>query len=232
MATKHTNEKLLLAVEKRTEFGKKLKKMRHHGMIPANVFGPQFTSLAVTVALKDFTKVYKVAKETGVVYVQADGQEIPVLIKALQRHPLSDMILHVDFRKIDLTKKIETAVPVVFEGEAPAVALGGVLLTQSQELMVEALPADIPHEITVSLATLTEVGAEIKVQDLAAVSGYTFKEEPEKVIVSVVAHKEESVTPEIEAVAAPEVLTEKKAEGEEGAPAEAAPEKTEDKGKE
>jgi hypothetical protein len=98
--------------------------------------------------------------------------------------------------------------------------------------MVEALPADIPHEITVNLTTLTEVGNEIKVQDLPAASGYSFKEEPDKVIVSVVAHKEESVTPEIEAVAAPEVLTEKKVEGEEGAPSEAAPEKTEEKSKE
>ena len=63
--------------------------MRHQGLIPANVFGPGFKSVAVSAQTKDFAKVYKAAGETGVVYVDLAQDEIPALIGNVQRHPLT-----------------------------------------------------------------------------------------------------------------------------------------------
>ncbi len=212
-----TEKKLQLKALKREVFGKNLRKLRKEGSIPANIYGPAFQSLSITMDGKDFSKVYRVAQETGVVYIHAEKQELPVLIKNVQWHPVFHTVLHVDFRKIDLKQKIETQVPVRVVGESPAVKQkGGVLLTQLNEIMVEALPQDIPHEIEVDIAGLDEIGKEIKIADLPKNSTYTIKNEVDKVVISVIAHKEESLTPETTA-AAPEVLTEKPVEGEEAA---------------
>ncbi len=209
-----TNEAINLTVTERTVFGKNLAKLRREGLIPGNVFGPKFDSKSVSVNLKDFVTVYKVAHETGVVYLKLGKEEVPVLIRQVQYHPVKDSILHVDFRKIDLTQKIETEVPVKIMGVSTAVTQkGGVQLIQSQLLKIEALPTKIPSSIEVDISKITELGQEIKVADLAKSADYEVKEDPEKVVVSVVEHKEESVTPETTA-AAPEVITEKPAEGE------------------
>lgn len=224
-----SSDKLTLIVKLRELTGKKAHKLRKEGLVLANVYGPEFKSQAVSVNLKDFTQTYKTAKETGVVYISLDKQEVPVLIKNVQRHPVTDIILHVDLRKIDLKKKIQTEVPVKVIGVSEAVSQkSGVLLIQSETLLVEALPQDIPHEIEVDIAVIKEIGQEIKVTDLKKSNNYEVKTPIEKVIVSVVAHKEESVTPDTTAAAAPEVITEAPEEGEEapvpGTPEEAKPE--------
>jgi large subunit ribosomal protein L25 len=217
--TKADQKKLLLSVTKRTILGKKLKKLRIEGFIPANIFGVDFKSTAVTTSFKDFMHTYKIAKETGVVYIQLDKEEIPVLIQHVQLHPVTDLILHVDLRKIDLKKKIETHVPIQTIGQSEAVAKkGGVLLTHMEKLLVEALPQNIPQTIKIDISVLKDIGNEIKVSDIAVSTNYSIKEEPSKVIISVIAHKEESVTPET-TVAAPEVITEKPVEGETVTPA-------------
>ncbi|MGB2731821.1 MAG: 50S ribosomal protein L25 [Microgenomates group bacterium] len=201
-------QKLHLAVTPREQFGKNLKKMRHQGFVPANVFGPGFKSVSISTQVKDFSKAYKTAHETGVVYLDLNKDEIPTLIGQVQRHPVSNAIIHVDFRKIDLKQKIETTVPVKTVNDSPAIAQGGVLLTQSDHVLIEALPEEIPQEIEIDLSKLLEIGAEVRVKDLPASSGYVIKEDPEKILLSIIAHKEESVTPET-TVATPEVLTEK-----------------------
>ena len=128
-------------------------------------------------------------------------------------------MLHIDFRKIDLTKKIEANVPVKTIGISEAVSQkAGVLLLQSDTILVEALPEDIPSSIEVDISVIKEIGQEVKVADLKKSDKYEIKTPAEKVIVAVIAHKEESIVPET-AVAAPEIITEAVKEGED-APAE------------
>ncbi len=227
-----TPDKVTLEVKNRELTGKKAKKLRKEGLVLANIFGPDFKSQSISVDLKIFTKTYKIARETAVVYLNLNKEEIPVLIKNVQKHPVSDMILHVDFRKIDLKKKIETAVPVKVTGVSEAVTQkSGVLLVQTDTVLVEALPQDIPSQIEIDISVIKDIGQEIKVSDLKKSDKYEIKTPPEKVLVSVVEHKEESVTPDTTA-AAPEVITEAPVEGEEGTPAkpgEAAPAETKGK---
>lgn len=208
--TNGKDNKLALTVQPRTVFGKKLNKFRKEGNIPANIYGHDFKSQSVSVALKDFYKIYKIAKETGVVYLDIDKKELPVLIKNIQRHPVNDNILHVDFRKIDLKQKIQTEVPVKVIGQSEAVNIkGGVLLTQAETLLVEALPTDIPRQIEVNIAALKEIGQEFKVSNLAKTDKYEVKDNQDKVIISVVQHKEEEVLPQTTPTIAPEVITAK-----------------------
>lgn len=209
-------DKLTLTASIRKIVGKKVNKLRKEGIVPANIYGVDFKSTSVSLHAKEFIKIYRNARETGIVYTKLDGKEVPVLIKNVQRHPVTEVILHVDLRKIDLTKKIQTEVPVKTVGISEAVAQkAGVLLTQSESLLVEALPKDIPHQIEIDISTIKEIGQEIKVSNLPKSPLYEIKTPAQKVVLSVVAHKEESVTPETTPVAAPEVITEKVAEGEE-----------------
>ncbi len=222
-------QKINLKASKRDVFGKKLKKLRINGEVPGNVFGTDFKSLAVTINVKDFHKTFKVAGETGIVYLQLDKDEVPTLITNVQSHPVSDLLLHIDFRKVDLKKAIEAQVPIKVVGESVAVEQkGGVLLTQLHEVTVEALPQDIPHDIEVDISKIQEVGEEIKVADLPKSDKFKIMEEPDKVIVSVIEHKEESLEPET-AKEEPEIIEEvpegeEAVEGEAGAAAPPPPE--------
>jgi len=222
MTKKETKEKITLKAEPRNLLGKKVKKLRKTGSVPANIFGKNFSSKAITVNLKEFTKVYKKVKETGLLYLEVDKETLPVLVHQIQKHPVQNLILHVDFKKVDLTEKTQTEVPIEIVGQSPAVAeKAGVLLTLTDRLLIETLPQDIPQSIKVDISNLKDIGQEIKVADLPTSTTYQIKTEKEKVIVSVVAHKEESVAPETQPVAAPEIITEKKTEEEpskEGAP--------------
>lgn len=215
--TNTTNQqKISLNVSPRKVFGKKLNQIRKEGILPANIFGTDFKSVSISVPMKDFIKTYRAARGTSVIYLTLEKEEIPVLIKKVQRHPIHNLVLHVDFRKIDLKQKIETEVPVKVVGVSIAVTQkGGVLLTQTNKLLVNALPQDIPTEISIEISKIIEIGQEIKVADLPKSSTYEIKTDPTRVIVSVIAHKEESIVAET-AVAAPEVITAKPEEGAEG----------------
>lgn len=218
-------EKATLTVELRSVFGKKLKKLRHQDLIPGNVFGQDIESIPFQVTTKDLYAAYKAVRETGVLYLTVDSKEIPVMIKHIQRHPVSGKLLHVDMRKVNLKQKIEAQVPVVTVNESPAVKQGGVLLTHADELTVEALPADMPNQIEIDLEQFTEVGQEIRVKDIKTPATYTITTDPETAVLAVIEHKEESVEPETTSES-PEVAGEQ-AESEdenEAAPAEDAKE--------
>lgn len=211
--------KTVLDAKVRTVFGKKNKNLRKEGLLPANIYGTNFPSQAISVNYIEFKRTFRAVGETGVVYIKTEKDEVPTLITSLQRDPLEGIVLHADFRKVDLTIKIEAEVPLTFVGIAPAANAGGVVLTQTDHVTVEALPQNIPNHIEIDLSVLKEIGAEIKVSDIPSNADYTVKTEVDKVLVSVAAHKEESVIAETTAAATPEVLTAKpdaEAEGEAG----------------
>jgi large subunit ribosomal protein L25 len=224
-------KKMVLGALIRTVFGKKNKKLRKTGLLPANIYGTNFPSQAISINYVEFKRMFRVVGETGVVYIKTEKDEIPTLVTSLQRDPIEGLILHADFRKVDLSIKIEAVVPLTFIGIAPAVNAGGVILTQTDKVTVEALPQDIPNHIEINLSTLVEIGNEIKVGDIVVNPAYTIKTEPEKVIISVAAHKEESVVAETTAAATPEVLTAKQEVTADGEPAKTSPaeEKKEEK---
>lgn len=216
MTQPQTAEKVVLEAQARETFGKQTRKLRKEGNIPANVFGKGFTPVAVSVDTKVFNNLFKTAGETTVIYIKVADQEYPTLVSDIQYHPVTEEVLHVDFRKVNLKQKIEARVPLNFIGVSEAVEhLNGVLLTQVEELVVNALPTSIPHAIDVDISALKEIGDAIRVSDLAKSNDYEIIEEPEMLIVSVTEHVEEEIEPET-TTEAPEILTEKEGEGAEG----------------
>lgn len=204
---------------------KKVKKLREKGIIPANIFGNKFTSQSIQVTLADFMKVFKAAGETQVVYIALDKEEVPTLVRGLQLHHLTNKPLHVDFQKVDLTKKVHAAVPVQFIGESEAVHQNlGDLLHLAETLNVEALPASVPHEIEVDISSLKQVDDMIILSDLKTGKDFAFLDDPETPIAKIAAKQEEVVAETPEEAPAEEGAAEGEAPAEGGeAPAEEKP---------
>lgn len=196
----HKTEKITVAVEKREVMGKKLKALRAEGKAPANIFGKDFTSTAISLNEHDFLKLFRKVGETQVLYLMLGKEEIPVMVAHVQRHPVLGNPLHIDFKKVDLKKKIEAEVPIILIGEAEAVSLKiGEIHQLVETLTVEALPSDIPQSIEIDVTHLKEIDETITIGSLKAGAGYVFTEDVETMVVKVAEHKEESTEPEVPA---------------------------------
>lgn len=158
-----------LNVYKRKIFGRKTKALRSQGTLPANIYGKNIKSLAIQVSEKDFTKILKETGETSIINlsVEKESKKRPVLVTNLQKDPVTDFPIHVDFHQVDLKQKVTVQIPVEIKGVSPAVKeKGGVLITLLDEIKVEALPNDLPNNFTVDISTLNDFGHSITVKDL------------------------------------------------------------------
>lgn len=158
-----------LEAQKRKILGRKVKKLRIEGVLPANIYGKKIKSVAVQVDLKEFEKIYKEVGETGIIDLKVKGEQKarPVLIRNLQLDPVTDFSLHADFHQIKLKEKTTVEVPVELVGEAPAEKEGvGILVTLLDSLEVEALPTDLPEKLEVDVSKLEKVDDLIRVSDI------------------------------------------------------------------
>lgn len=162
-------ERHTLTVKKRTIFGKKVKKIRSQGELPANIYGKGIKSEAVSIQLKNFQKVYRKVGETGLVLltVENEPKERPVLFHNLQLDPATDNLLHVDCYQVDLKEKVTAKIPVATVGSAKAVSDKiGVLLQPLLEIEIEALPSDLPEKIEIDVSKLSQVDEALFVKDI------------------------------------------------------------------
>ena len=170
------------------EATEKLNVLREEGKVPAVYYGAGKESTSITINEIDFIRLYRTEGETGVFKLDVDGTSIDAMVYDYQLHPVSHKVLHVDFRVVDTNKPIEVAVPVTLTGEAPAVKANlGTVTHVTQELTVEALPNDIPHDIEVSVETLEDLNSQITAADITLPKGVTLIDEPETVIAVVAA---------------------------------------------
>ncbi len=209
-----------LNVAPRQVLGKKVKQLRGAGITPANIYGHRVESVAVQVATEELRHVLRTAGRNEIVYLRLDGEEPrPTLIRQVQRNPVTDAILHVDFYQISLLEKVRLEVPVHLVGRAPAVdTFGGILLHSLDNITVEGLPTEIPSHIEVDVSGLAEIDQSIHVSDLPVPANLTVLTDLELVVAKVAPPAVELVEEE---VVAEEVAAE---EGEEAAPEAAAEE--------
>lgn len=200
-----------LTVEKRKILGKKVKKLRKEGIMPANIYGKDVKSQAVEVKQKDFEKTFKEVGETGLLDLEVDGKIRPVLIHNVQTDPLLNLFLHADFYQVNLKEKVKTMVPLIVVGEAKAVSEKiGLLLQPLSEVEVEALPEDLPENIEVSVENLAAVDEQITIGDLKKPKNVDVLTDPSQVIVKI----SELVSKEAEELAAQEAAASQAAKAE------------------
>ncbi len=191
-----------LGAKTRKDFGKKTKLIKNNAQIPAVVYGPGVKNFSVQVDEKEFKKVFRKAGESSLIELSIEGEKEkkPVLIHEMQKDPVSDKIIHVDFYQADLKEEVEVAVPLVFEGSAPAEKdLGGTLNKNMLEIEVKALPQNLPHEIVVNVDSLKTFEDHILVKDLVLPKEVTVLKKPDEIVASVLAPRkvEEELAAEI-----------------------------------
>ena len=204
------------------------RRLRRAGFVPGVLYGKAVKTMPVQVSRHDLVKfLHARAGEHGLATLRIEqgasggsggkSLEKPVLIKAVEHDPVLGDIRHVDFQTIVLTEQIRVKVHLLLQGEPVGVKQdGGVLEHFLREIEVECLPTQIPNQIEHDIAAL-KIGDALHVRDVAAPPGARITTDPESVVASVLAPKEEKVEEAAAAVTEPEVIREKKPEAEEAA---------------
>ena len=207
------------AVTPRTVLGKRSKRLRREGVLPGNVYGRGLDSVAVQLPRREAEDLLSEHGQNSLIEIAVEGEadERSVIVRQIQRHPLTRELLHLDFYQVDLARTIQANVPVTLVGEAPAVhTYQGVMITGLDHVLVEALPAEMPSHIEISVDGLEELYEQLTVGDLPVAAGVRMMSDPEIMLVRI-ARPRVSTEDEEEA----ELLEGEEAEGEEGADGEA-----------
>lgn len=197
-------DKVKLVAKERELTGKKVKKLRDNGEVPVVIYGKDRKPLALSVDAHEFAMMYRTAGGNTVVDItieKADGskEKKNVLIHEVDVDPVKGKILHADLLQIKMNEKITATVPLKFIGDSVAVIdLGGSLLTTKDEVEVECFPADLPHEIEVSLEGLADFEASIKVADIIVPETVVILDDPEETVAYVEAPRSDEELEEIE----------------------------------
>ncbi len=186
--------------------------------IGAIVYGSGLENILLKMNSIEFIKVFEKAGESNLINLDIEGKDsFKVLIKEVQKDPVKDSIIHVDFYKVDMDKEINTQIPLSFINESLAVkTLGALLMKGIDEIEVECLPSDLVDHIDVDISVLSEIGDSIKIKDIKLPKGLKLLENEDDIVVSIMEQpKEEEVVTPITENTVPEETNENKTESSE-----------------
>lgn len=187
-------EQIELSAATRDILGKKVRFLRRQGLTPANLYGRNVKSTALQVDTTQLKHTLAKAGKSSLVALKVDSAKRPkmVIIRDIQREPLTGGLLHVDLYQIKMEERIKIEVSLLFVGEAPAIRdRGGILVQNMTSVEVECLPANMPHNIEVDLSVLTELDQAVHVKDLSVDEGVTILTDPEQSIIQIARSKVE-----------------------------------------
>ena len=183
---------MFVIVAKKRELSGRLDTLRKKGELPAVFYGAGKKSTPISISNIEFKKVWRAAGESSAVIVKTQEGDVDVLIHEVQMDPVRDEPIHVDFLAIDMKKKIKVKVPLDFVGVSGAVKNGiGNLVKVLYELEVEALPKDLPHNLTVDISKLETLQDNIVVADIKLPAGVVAVTLGTDVVASVIEQVEE-----------------------------------------
>jgi large subunit ribosomal protein L25 len=217
------NKNIVVEVAERSEHGKNAsRRLRKGGGVPGVVYGLDRPPFSVGVAARKIEEVLGLESGRNTIFTLAlAGQDRSraVMIKALQRHPVTERLVHVDFVRVDLARSVRVSVPIRLSGIAEGVKNeGGLLEFILRQIEVECLPADIPEHLDLDVTGL-HLNQHLAVKDLPPRERVTVLEDADSIICVVAVPKEEAA-PVVEEVAAetaePEVIKKGKETAEEG----------------
>lgn len=161
-----TKEKHEIKAENRTALGRKVKLIRKQGFIPATIYGKGLESKSVQFLGVELEKLFDEVGESTLVNLILEKESLPVLFRNPQYHVIDGSLIHIDCYKVNLKEKISAMVPIEFIGESQAVKDGNTLVTVTDEIEIEALPADLPEKIEIDLSVLETLESVINVSDI------------------------------------------------------------------
>lgn len=164
--------KLQINIQPREVTGKQVKNLRAEGSVPASLYGPKYPAKNFAVNAKEFRAVFAEAGYSNFVNTEVDGDKERLLVKEVQKNPVTDEFLHVSFYVVDRNTKITAEVPVVITGLAPAQDSGeGFVVPALDAITIHCLPDELPSEFSVDISNLVNVGDSITVADIKLPEG-------------------------------------------------------------
>ena len=200
---------LTLTAHPRAITGRKVRQLRRQGLVPVVVYGKTQAPVSLQVDARALDTTLHHGGFSRLVELTVEGGGMHnVLIRDIQRHPVTNAFVHVDFYAVNMTEKQEVSVQVVSTGRPMAVMTGLMVMQQMDAVEISALPADIPAVIEVDITNL-DVEAPITVADLPTLPGIEYMSEPDEPIFMLIAtraaEEEETEGAEVE-MAEPEVV--------------------------
>ena len=162
-------ERRTLSASPRTVLGKKVRRLRREGLLPANVYGRGIESTAIQLEGRAFRRVIRQAGVRSMFELAIEGEGEPrhVLVRGLDREGGTGDPIHVDFYQVDLERPIQTTIAIRLVGVSPAVAdLGGTLLQNLETVSIRCLPLDIPDAVELDVSALADFDTSLTVGDL------------------------------------------------------------------
>jgi large subunit ribosomal protein L25 len=218
------NREITITAEPRESRGKnEARRLRVRGLAPAVVYGAEREPVALALSPKEVNKILHSSTGHNTIFnlTVTGGETSPVMIVDWQNDPVRSHLLHVDLKRIDLSKRIMVKVPVHTTGDPRGVKIqGGLFEVVTREIEIECLPNDIPEQFSVDVTELM-IGQNVRASDIVIGESMKLISAPEQVIAHVVSLRAEEPAPEAvaaPAVAEPEVI--KKGKKEEEAPVE------------
>jgi large subunit ribosomal protein L25 len=219
---------ITIAAEPRDSRGKnEARRLRVRGLAPGVLYGAQQAAVPLAVSPKEVAKILNSKTGHNTIFNVAvnGGENTPVMIVDWQNDPVKETLLHVDLKRIDLTQRIQVAVPVHMTGEPKGVKIqGGLFEVVTREIEIECLPDEIPESFTVDVSELM-IGQNLRAGEVPLAGSMKLVSAADQVIAHVVTMRAEEVaaTPEAGAAAPvaaePEVIKKGKKEEEGAAPA-------------
>ena len=200
-----TTEAVSLELDPRELLGKKAKRLRREGIIPVHLYGQGVESRALQC---NAPKLIQVLSRAGgntpiTITISGEGGSQLAFAREIQWDPRRDSLTHVDFLVAEATRLVSAQVPIVLIGESSgARSSGGTVMQQLRTVDVEALPLEMPAQVEVDLAVLTEAAGVIRAGDLEFASNVNLLTDPDEVVVRIEAARvveEELVAEEVEA---------------------------------
>ena len=153
--------------------GNKVNSLRKRGIIPVHVYGWDIAPQTLEVEAQTLHRILPEVGTNISISLEIEGQqgENICFVREIQRHPVTEELLHVDFLRVNITRTIRSEVPIILLGTAPAVRdLGGTLLQQLQTLTVDSLPMDVPSTMELDISYLDDFEKTLTVADLSTTS--------------------------------------------------------------
>ena len=179
-----TDTRYSVDLASRSVTGKKVGRLRRQGIVPVHIYGGEKGPVSLQA---DGHTLSRMLPDVGTnvpvgVNVPGEAGETICFVREVQRHPVSEALLHVDFMRVDAEQRLQADVPLVMLGEAPAVRDGGTLVQQMSSVPVEALPLEMPASIEVDVSGMEAFDTAVHISDLAITAGVDILAEAEDVI--------------------------------------------------
>ena len=206
-------EQIELETTTREIVGKKVRFLRRQGITPVHLFGHSVESMALQCDTAQLQRVLAQAGQTRLIGLMVGKAEElrNVLVREVQRDSRTGKLIHVDFYQVRMAEKVRVEVPIVLVGEAPALKhKGNMLMQELNSLAIECLPGGIPASVELNLSSLIEREQVIRVKEIEIGEGITVLDDPENVVVRIIAPTVEKVEEEVKVAPVPEEESEEK----------------------